>query len=91
MLPSRDLDNLKRAGLIHLARVAGELMARGHARTGDACLISGYCAKTSKAFANFAIEYGDQATADYKVFLAALKKGALKAPAKTKAARRPSS
>ena len=86
---SIDLDNLKRAGLTHLARVAGELMARGHARTGDACLISGYCgspAKTAKAFANFAIEYADQATADYKAFLAALKKGALKAPAKTKPA-----
>jgi uncharacterized protein (DUF2252 family) len=78
---SIDLAQLRGAGLKHLALVAGELLARGHARSGDACRIRGYCgsvAKTSKALANFAVEYADQTALDYQAFLAAIKRGKIK-------------
>jgi hypothetical protein len=39
-LPS---DLLRGMGIESLAEVAGELPARGHARSGDACVIHGEC------------------------------------------------
>jgi predicted alpha/beta hydrolase len=63
------------------------LLARGHARSGDACQIRGYCGsgeKLAKALANFAAEYADQTTADYQAFLSAIKRGRIKvAPSAT--------
>ena len=79
---SIDLQNLLGSGLKSLALVAGELLARGHARSGDACEIQGYCgsgAKISKALRDFACEYADQTEADYRAFLAAIKSGKIKA------------
>ncbi|MBV8816846.1 MAG: DUF2252 domain-containing protein, partial [Acidobacteriaceae bacterium] len=73
---SIDLEQLKGSGLESLAEVAGELMARGHARSGDACMITGYCgsgAKVSKAIRDFAIEYADQTEADFAAFQNAIK------------------
>ena len=77
-----DLQRLRGAGLKSLGLVAGELLARGHARSGDACQIQGYCGsgdKLAKALATFAARYADQAEADYRVFLAAVKSGKIKA------------
>jgi uncharacterized protein (DUF2252 family) len=74
-----DLRRLRGRGLNSLAMVAGELLARGHTRSGDACRISGYCgsgAKMSKVLGNFAIEYADQTEADYRAFIAGLKRRA---------------
>jgi uncharacterized protein (DUF2252 family) len=68
-----DLAWLRGAGLASLAEVAGELMARGHARSGDACVISGYCGsglKLKKALQAFAFAYADQTEADYTRFSA---------------------
>ena len=79
---SIDLQRLRGGGLKSLALVAGELLARGHARTGDACEIRGYCGaggKMPKALADFAMDYAGQAAADYKVFVAAIKSGKIKA------------
>jgi uncharacterized protein (DUF2252 family) len=67
---------LRGGGLASLAEVAGELLARGHARSGDACAIAGYCgsgAKFPKAVRGFASEYADQTEADYAAFQAAIK------------------
>jgi uncharacterized protein (DUF2252 family) len=78
---SIDLEKLRGSGLKQLALVAGELLARGHARSGDACWIRGYCgsaAKTAKSVANFALEYASQTERDYREFLAAIKKGKIK-------------
>jgi len=72
---SIDLETLKGGGLESLGVVAGELLARGHARTGDACAISGYCGngeKIVKAIRDFAAGYADQAEADYARFRAAV-------------------
>jgi uncharacterized protein (DUF2252 family) len=80
-----DLTKLRGAGLKQLASVAGELLARGHARSGDACSIRGYCgsaAKTAKTFANFAVEYADQTALDYRTFLAAIRRGKIKVAAR---------
>jgi uncharacterized protein (DUF2252 family) len=70
-----DLEKLRGNGLASLAVVAGELLARGHARSGDACAIAGYCGsgdKVVKALRDFAWHYADQTEADYKDFMGAI-------------------
>ena len=79
---SIDLQRLRGSGLRSLALVAGELLARGHARSGDACQIHGYCGsggKMSKALGDFALAYADQTEADYGAFIASIKSGRIKA------------
>jgi uncharacterized protein (DUF2252 family) len=54
------------------AGACGMLLARGHARTGDAAKILGYCGKSEKfvaAIAEFARTYADQVEADFERFL----------------------
>jgi uncharacterized protein (DUF2252 family) len=78
---SIDLQNLAGVGLERLAAVAGDLLARGHARSGDACEIRGYCGcglKISKALRDFACQYADQTEADYAAFVAAIKRGRIR-------------
>jgi len=67
---------LRGGGLGSLAVVAGELLARGHARSGDACTIYGYAGnglKLAKAIRDFASQYADQTEADYAKFMTAIK------------------
>jgi len=81
---SIDLAKLRGGGLESLAQVAGELLARGHARSGDACEIGGYCgagAKLVKALRDFACQYADQTEADYAKFMDAINKGKIKVAA----------
>jgi uncharacterized protein (DUF2252 family) len=78
---SIDLKTLRGGGLGSLALVAGELLARGHARSGDACEIRGYCGsgpRMAKALRDFACQYADQTEADYGAFIAAIKSGRIK-------------
>jgi uncharacterized protein (DUF2252 family) len=78
---SIDLQQLRGGGLRSLALVAGELLARGHARSGDACEIRGYCgsgAKMGKTLRDFASQYAEQTEADYGAFIAAIKSGKIK-------------
>jgi len=79
---SIDLENLRGGGLQSLAQVAGELLARGHARSGDPCRIHGYCGsggKMARALGAFAMAYAAQTEADYKAFLGAVRRGRIKA------------
>jgi hypothetical protein len=72
---------LRGGGLKSLALVAGELLARGHGRSGDACRIRGYCgsgAKMARALGAFAAACADQTEADYRTFLAVIKSGKIK-------------
>jgi uncharacterized protein (DUF2252 family) len=72
---SIDLTQLRGTGLMSLAVVAGELLARGHSRSSDACMIHGYCGSGSKiqrALREFASRYADQTELDYKSFLGAI-------------------
>jgi len=78
---SVDLQKLRGRGLSSLALVAGELLARGHARSGDACAIRGYCgsgARMAKMLRDFASAYADQTEADYGAFIAAIKSGRIR-------------
>ena len=71
---SVDMTTLKAAGLEAYAEVCGELLARGHARSGDARVISGYIGKGlrfKQAITAFAEAYATQTVADWKVYSAA--------------------
>ena len=62
--------------------VSGEILARGHARTGDAAAIAGYCGDTDKldrAISAYAFAYADQSEKDLAELLKLLKTGKLKA------------
>lgn len=79
---------LQGGGLAEYAAVCGELLARGHARSGDVHLITGYLGAGSKqdkfdhALAAFAESYADQTEADWHALVASRKP----APQKAKAA-----
>jgi uncharacterized protein (DUF2252 family) len=79
---SIDLANLKGTALREYAVVCGELLAKGHARTGDAGAIGGYCGNSSKldnALAKFAKAYADQAENDFEQFKKAIAKDRVRA------------
>ena len=74
--------NLKGRALLEYAVVCGELLAKGHARTGDAGAIAGYCGNSTKldnALAKFAKLYADQTEADFEQFKKAIAKGRVRA------------
>jgi len=53
------------------------VLAKGHARTGDAAALAGYCGNSTKlddAIARFAVTYAAQTKADYKLFMKSLPK-----------------
>jgi uncharacterized protein (DUF2252 family) len=69
---SIDMEDLKGDGLKQYAEICGELMARGHARSGDAVALDGYIGTSDRfveAIADFAVDYADQTEQDYKMFL----------------------
>src|SRR6202035_3762326 len=73
-------EDLKGWGLTEYAKMCGEVLGKGHARSGDACVLDGYCGAADKldnAIAEFAVAYADQSTADYELFTGAVKKGRL--------------
>ena len=77
-----DLQRLRGDGLRSLSVIAGELLARGHARSGDACAIRGYCGagvKMAMALRDFAVQYADQTESDYGHFVTAIQSGKIKA------------
>ncbi|SAL13787.1 hypothetical protein AWB68_00217 [Caballeronia choica] len=56
----------------------GLLLARAHARTGDAALIAGYCGSSDKldaAYAGWAERYGTRTVDDHAAFVGAIAKG----------------
>jgi uncharacterized protein (DUF2252 family) len=65
---SIDLQALKGQGLAAYAEVCGELLARGHARSGDVQMIVGYIGNGESfadAIVEFAVAYADQTDADW--------------------------
>jgi hypothetical protein len=67
--------------LIEYSLVCAELLAKGHARSGDPAVLGAYMGqpeKTEKALSQFALTYAEQVEADYQAFLKALKRGFLK-------------
>ncbi len=60
----------------------GALLARAHARTGDAAALAGYCGNSEvldSALADWAEAYGDQTEKDHALLVQAIDKGRVKA------------
>lgn len=75
-------DDLKGAGLTEYAITCGEVLAKGHARSGDPAVLAGYLGgsdRWDKALAKFAFVYADQTTGDYEKFTAAIRSGKIRA------------
>jgi hypothetical protein len=63
-----------------------ELLAKGHARSGEPVALTSYVGRSGKAeraLLQFAVKYADQTEADYETFKKALKRGLLKSAAST--------
>lgn len=62
------------------AELCGWCLARSHARSGDAAMISGYLGKGDtfdKAMADFSVAYADQGEKDHEALLKAVRSGRL--------------
>jgi predicted alpha/beta hydrolase len=62
--------------LRNFARMCAHALARAHARSGDAAMISGYMGSGQTfddAIGEFAVEYADQNSRDYRVFIQAIR------------------
>ena len=71
-----DEADLYKQGLWEYAEMCGELLAKGHARSGDPCAIAGYLGINSKfdaAMANFGALYADQTNKDWEEFKRAMR------------------
>ena len=74
-------EELKGNRLMEYGKVCAELLAKGHARSGDPVLLADYLGRPGKAekgLLQFAVAYADQVEKDYEAFLKALKRGLLK-------------
>jgi uncharacterized protein (DUF2252 family) len=72
---SVDLTQLRAEGLNSLALVAGELLARGHARSGDPVTVCAYIGngdKVARAIVRYALGYANVAQADFELFTKAI-------------------
>jgi hypothetical protein len=59
-------------------RLCARALARAHARSGDAAMISGYLGSGQTfddAIGEFAVEYADQNRSDYRSFVRAVREG----------------
>jgi uncharacterized protein (DUF2252 family) len=76
------VDGMDGSALLDYARICGTLLAKGHARSTGATLLSGYLGKgdaADRAFARFARRYADQTEADHQALQQAVKAGRLPA------------
>jgi uncharacterized protein (DUF2252 family) len=79
---SFDIDMMLPIQISRYAQVCGWTLARAHARSGDAAMISGYIGKSDvfdRAIETFARLYSDQTERDFQVFTGAIKSGEIKA------------
>ena len=78
------VDGMDGSALMDYARVCGTLLAKGHARSTGATVLSGYLGKgdsADRAFAKFARAYADQTEADHDALVKAVTSGRLPAEA----------
>jgi len=74
------IDAMDAAALTDYAGVVGQLLAKGHARTSGASMISGYMGRSDRvdtALCAFARRYADQTEADHAALVAAVDRGVL--------------
>ena len=82
---SIDIETMSGNGLAAYAEVCGELLARGHARSGDPLMIAGYLGSGDsfvEAIGKFGVLYADQTEKDWEE-LCRSRKARTKAPAKS--------
>ena len=75
------VENFTASDLVVYAQWCGYSLARSHARSGDAAVISGYLGDSDifdKAIANFSAAYADQTERDHAALKKAARKGRLK-------------
>jgi uncharacterized protein (DUF2252 family) len=78
MKASVDLASMKASLFSAYCGVCGEILARAHARSGDALQISAYLGKNehfAEAVGRFAMSYADQTEADHAQLVAAVESG----------------
>jgi uncharacterized protein (DUF2252 family) len=71
-------EELKGRLLLEYARVCAELLAKGHARSGEPAVLGAYLGRSGKAqraLTRFAIAYADRAEQDYEAFRKGLRGG----------------
>jgi uncharacterized protein (DUF2252 family) len=76
------LDTIEPKQLIRYASICGWVLARAHAKGGDAAMISGYLGKSDvfdKALVKFALAYADQTSRDYDLLVKSVKSGRVQA------------
>jgi uncharacterized protein (DUF2252 family) len=76
------VEGMDGSALTDYGRICGALLAKGHARSTGATMLSGYLGKSDvsdRAFARFARSYADQTEADHQALLRAIKSGRLPA------------
>lgn len=70
-----------KAGLLEYASVCGELLARGHGRSGDCLMLGGYLGKSARfdeAIVKFADAYANQTEKDWHELVQSMKKSGKK-------------
>jgi hypothetical protein len=76
------VERLDGPALMNYGQICGALLAKGHARSTGATMLSGYLGKrdiADQAFARFARAYSDQTEADHQALSRAVKAGWLPA------------
>ena len=74
--------DLQGTGLVEYAEVCGELLAKGHSRSGDPCMLAGYLGTSErfdKALLQFAVDYADQTGRDHEAWVKAIANGKVEA------------
>jgi uncharacterized protein (DUF2252 family) len=82
MKGSVNLDVMTPAGFASYAQICGRALARAHARSGDAALISGYLGRGDRfdrAVSRFATAYAAQVRRDHRALVAAAESGRVRA------------
>jgi thiamine monophosphate kinase len=83
---SFSLNGLTIARLKRYAKFCGQALARSHAKSGNAAMISGYLGKSDafdEAVSLFSVKYAKQNKKDYKKLLSAVRKGSIKVISET--------
>jgi hypothetical protein len=82
MKGSANLATMTGTDLVEYAELCGWVLARAHARSGDAALIAGYLGKGEAfddAIASFSMGYADQTEKDYEALKSAVRSGRIAA------------
>lgn len=78
---SAEPENFKPGTLVSYATACGWVLARAHAKAGDAAMIAGYLGSKDTfddALVKYSVAYADQAERDFETFRAAIRSGRLR-------------